>query len=120
LNAVGWGAVALLCLTGAGLGFAAARLTGSTGEVAALAGAVLALIALVVADRRRWGRTKTSFSWGDDPEAVVRAGETLRRHGISVELETDHEGRPRLRYRNRDARKVRRAMTRAGVVLPPS
>jgi hypothetical protein len=119
LNAVGRGAVILLCLAGAGVAYLAGRVTGSAGTVTAPAGALAAFIAVVMLDRRRWGRLETSFSWGDDPDAVVRATVALQWQGLPVWLEVDPDGRPRLRYRNRDGRRVRRALARAGVPIRP-
>jgi hypothetical protein len=63
---------------------------------------------------------ETGYSWTDDPEDVARMAALLRRRGVPVRVDTDDERGPRLRYRNRDARRVRRELRRAGVVLPPS
>ena len=119
LNAAGWGAVVLLCLTGAGITHGAARASGSASNAAAPVGALACLIALVAADRRRWGGMETGYSWTDDPEDIARAGALLQRRGVPVRVDTDYEGGPRIRYRNRDARQVRRELHRAGVPAPP-
>ena len=118
-NAAGRGAVVLLCLTGAGIAHGAARSSGSARNAAAPVGALVCLIALVAADRRRWGRMETGYSWTDDPEDIARAGALLQRRGVPVRVDADHESGPRLRYRNRDARQVRRELHRAGVPAPP-
>jgi hypothetical protein len=120
LNAAGWAAVVLLSLAGAGIAHVAARASGSTSKAAAPVGALTCLVALVAVDRRRWGRMETGYSWTDDPEAIARMAALLQRHGVPVRGDTDGERGPRLRYRNRDARRVRRELRRAGVVLPPS
>src|SRR4051812_36535545 len=115
LNAAGWGAVVLLSLAGAGIAHGAARASGSTSKALAPVGALACLVALVAADRRRWGRMETSYSWTRDPDDVARIGVLLQRHGVPVRVDTDDERGPRLRYRNRDARRVRRELHRAGV-----
>jgi hypothetical protein len=120
LNAAGWGAVVLLSLAGAGIAHVAARVRGSTSKAPAPVGALACLVALVAEDRRRWGRMETGYSWTDDPQDVVRTGVLLQRHGVPVRVDTDDERAPRLRYRNRDARQVRRGLHRAGVAPPPS
>jgi hypothetical protein len=120
LNAAGWGAVVLLSLAGAGVAHVAARVSGSTSKAPAPVGALACLVALVAADRQRWGRMETGYSWTDDPEDVVRTGVLLQRHGVPVRVDTDDQRGPRLRYRNRDARRVRRELHRAGVSPPPS
>ena len=119
LNAAGWGTVVLLSLTGAGIAHVAARASGSTSKAAAPVGALSCLVALVAVDRRRWGRMETGYSWTDDPEDVARTAALLQRHGVPVRVDMDNERGPRLRYRNRDARQVRRELQRAGFVLPP-
>jgi hypothetical protein len=120
LNAAGWGAVVVLSLAGAGIAHVAARMSGSTSKAPAPVGALACLVALVAADRRRWGRMETGYSWTDDPEDVVRTGVLLQRHGVPVRVDTDDERAPRLRYRNRDARRVRRGLQRVGISPPPS
>jgi hypothetical protein len=114
LNAAGRAAVALVCAAFAALGYllggywvaggVGPRLAGSLG------GALLGLALLVAVDRRRWGRTGTSMSWGGDPGAVQRAAEVLHRHGVPVEIVMWH-GIASLSYRNRYARRVRRALS---------
>jgi hypothetical protein len=120
LNAAGWAAVVLLSLAGAGIAHAAARASSSTSKAAAPVGALACLVALVAVDRHKWGRMETSYSWTDDPEDVARMAALLQRHAVPVRGDMDDERGPRLRYRNRDARRVRRELRRAGVVLPPS
>jgi hypothetical protein len=61
---------------------------------------------------------ETGYSWTDDPEDVARTATLLQRQGVPVRVDID-DGRPRLRYRNRDARRVRRELHRAGVPPPP-
>ena len=118
LNAVGWLAVALLCLACAGAGYGVGRFIGLPSAASPLVGTLLGLITFVAVDRWRWGRLETGFSWGSDPDAVTRVGTELQRQGVPVQPEVDHDGRARLRYQNRHARYVRRALNRLGVRLP--
>jgi hypothetical protein len=119
LNSVGWLAVAALCLAGAGAGYGVGRVVGLPRGASPVVGTLLGLITLVAVDRRRWGRLETGFSWGNDPDAVMRVGTELQRQGVPVQLEVDHDSRVRLRYHNRDAGQVRRALNRFGVRLLP-
>ena len=120
LNAVGWAAVAGVCLVGAALGYAAGRLARLPTGVGPVAGAVGSFVAIVVVERRSWGRGRMSLGWGDDPEVIERAGDYLRRRGVDVQVQVDADGQPLLRCHNRDLRQVRRALSRAaGVPVPP-
>jgi hypothetical protein len=118
LNAVGWLAVGLACLGAGAAGAVLARLTGWSRGWSALLGASCVPVALVIADRRRWGQMTTSYSWTDDLAEVERGAASLRRAGVRVDVENDDESGPRLRYRNRDAGRVRTVLAAAGVVVP--
>lgn len=48
LNAVGWAVVALLCLAGAGIGYASGRLVGVPGWVGALAGGAVVMLMMLI------------------------------------------------------------------------
>jgi hypothetical protein len=81
-------------------------------------GALLSLVALVVADRRKWGRIWTAYSWGDSPEATQRVAVELKRSGLPVDTTTHPDGRVHLRYRIRDGRRVARALHHLGIRPP--
>jgi hypothetical protein len=81
-------------------------------------GALLCLVTLVVVDRRRWGRLWTGYSWGDTPEATESAGRELKRRGLVVATRMYPDGRLGLRYRNRDGRRVARALSQLGIRPP--
>jgi hypothetical protein len=81
-------------------------------------GALLCLGALVVVDRRRWGRLWTGYSWGDTPQATERVGAELKRRGLAVETRMDSFGGVSLCYRHRDGRRVARALTQLGIRPP--
>jgi hypothetical protein len=117
-NAVGWAAVAALCLLGAAAGYGVSRLTGWPAAVSPVIGALLCLVALVVADRRNWGRVWTGYSWGDSPETTQRVATELKHLGLPVETTTCPDGRVQLRYRNRDGRRVAQALRHLGVRPP--
>ncbi|MER7277785.1 hypothetical protein ABT369_25420 [Dactylosporangium sp. NPDC000244] len=56
LNVVGWSAVAVLCLAGAGVGYSGARLVGLPVGPCLAGGAAAVLAGLLILDRRRWAR----------------------------------------------------------------
>lgn len=118
LNAVGWAAAAALCLAGAAAGYAVSLLIGWPVAVGPVIGTLLSLVALVVADRRRWGRLWTEYSWDDSPEATQRVCLTLKRLGLPVEMTTYPDGQVRLRYRHRDGKRVATALSRLGIRPP--
>jgi hypothetical protein len=115
LNAVGWIVVVLLGVAGAAVGYGVSRAVGWPVIPTAVVGALICLAALVVADRRRWGGLETGYSWGSDPAAVGRVGADLQQQGLPVRVDIDVDGRCVLHYRNRDGRRVRSALSRAGV-----
>jgi hypothetical protein len=81
---------------------------------AAFVGALAVFVAVVVADRRRWRRSWTGYSWSGTPEEVRLVGEELRRAGLEVEFEE----RGGIRVRNRDRRRVRRVLIGLGIRPP--
>ncbi|MGI5215939.1 hypothetical protein [Plantactinospora sp. CA-290183] len=114
LNAIGWAAVVLVCLVGGGVGYGAGRAIAAPQLAGSLAGALGGLAVLVGVDRRRWGRLETGVFWGEDPDEVARIGAELQQRGLPVAAWTDVNGCRSLRYRNRDARRVRRALRGLG------
>ena len=56
LNLVGWSAIAVLALAGAGGGYAASRLAGLPVGPCLAGGAVTVLAGLLILDRWRWAR----------------------------------------------------------------
>ena len=117
LNAVGHAALAGACL-GAGLLTAfALQVTGWPLPLRAAVGPVVVLTALVVADRRKWARMETSFSFTDDPAELRGVGARLVARGLPVRIDTDDRG-PRLSYRNRDAARVQAALAELGITMP--
>jgi hypothetical protein len=117
LNAVGWAAFAGVCLAGAAVGYAVGVAVAAPAVPAVLAGAAVAPVALVWADRRRWRRRWTGYSWGGTPVEVRHAAGELRRAGVPAEAETTG-GRAALRYRNRDRRRVARVLAGLGIQPP--
>jgi hypothetical protein len=118
LNAVGWAAVAALCLAGAAAGYGVSLLIRWPVVVWLVIGALLSLIALVVTDRTRLGRLWTEYSWGDSPETTGRVGMELKRLGLPVETTTYPDGQVHLRYRHRDRRRVALALIHLGIHPP--
>jgi hypothetical protein len=114
LNAVGWTAVVLVGVAGAGVAYGVSRVAGWPGAPAAVVGTLACVAGLVVADRRRWGALEVGYSWGADPAVVSRIGADLQRQGLPVRVDTDAAGRCVLHFRNRDAGRVRSALARAG------
>jgi hypothetical protein len=118
LNLVGWMAVGALCLVGAATGYGIGSLVGGPVVVWLVIGALLCIGTLVVVDRRRWGRLWTGYSWGDTPQATEGVGRELTRRGLVVATRTYPDGRVGLRYRNRDCRRVARALSQLGIRPP--
>lgn len=56
LNLVGWSAIAVLCLAGAGVGYGVSRLADLPAWPWLAGGAVAVLAGLLIVDRRRWAR----------------------------------------------------------------
>ncbi|GAA5186895.1 hypothetical protein GCM10023322_34120 [Rugosimonospora acidiphila] len=111
LNGVGWLAVGLVCVVGTGVGYGVGRAADLPVGASSLAGGLFGLVVVVFVDRRRWGRLETDRSWGGEgPDAVSRIAASLRQRGVPVRLWTDRWGNRSLRYYNRDARRVRRAL----------
>ncbi|HET6483369.1 MAG TPA: hypothetical protein VFG35_25480 [Actinoplanes sp.] len=117
INAVGWGAIAGLCVTGAATGLAASRLTGAPPWVTAPVGGAVAFAAVLTADWRKWANMPTTHTWTDNLVEVQQIASTLQRAGIEAVAETDEFDEPALRYLNRDGRHVARVFRDAG--LPP-
>jgi hypothetical protein len=82
--------------------------------VRAAVGPVIVVIALLVADRRKWSRMETSLSFTDDAARVRAVVDRLVARGLPVVVD-EEVGRPRLRYRNRDAARVRAALADLGI-----
>jgi hypothetical protein len=118
LNIVGRAAVAGLCLAGAGIGFVSSRASGVPAWVAAPAGGAAALLGLVAADRRKWGTMETVYAWTEDATEVERVADLIERDGVAVRVDIDEQGQARLRYLNRDGRRIRRIFRRAGIPQP--
>jgi hypothetical protein len=117
LNAVGWSALAGVCLVAGVLTALTLRATGWHPALRGAVGAVGVLAALVVADRRKWGRMETGFSFTDDAVELRRVGNRLIAQGLPVRVDEEQWG-PRLRYRHRDARRVHAALAELGIVTP--
>ncbi|MEV4511025.1 hypothetical protein AB0K00_18880 [Dactylosporangium sp. NPDC049525] len=62
LNLIGWAAIAVLCLAGAGVGYAGCRLGGAPVAPGIVGGALAVLAGLVIVDRRRWARLTSTPS----------------------------------------------------------
>lgn len=118
LNAGGWAAVAALCLAGAAAGYGVSLLTDWPIGVWLVIGGLLSLTALVVADRKKWGRIWAGYSWGDSPQTTESVAMELKRLGLLVETVMYRDGRVYLRYRQRDGRRVALALSRLGIPPP--
>jgi membrane protein implicated in regulation of membrane protease activity len=104
-NAGRW-ALLGVSLASAAVGAALAVLLGGSWWIGALVGLPLAVLALVVVDRRRSRRALTSWSWTDDLAEVEAAALVLGQEGIEVEVENDPESHPRLVFRASETRRV--------------
>jgi hypothetical protein len=118
LNIVGRAAVAGLCLAGAGIGLVSTRASGVRAWVAAPAGGAAVLLVLVAADRRKWGTMETGYAWTGDAAEVERVADLIERDGVTVRVDIDERGQAKLRYVNRDGRRIRRIFQRAGIPPP--
>jgi hypothetical protein len=114
LDLVGFGALGAACLVAGALTALALRATGWPLSVRAAVGPVIVVIALLVADRRKWSRMETSLSFTDDAARVRAVVDRLVARGLPVVVD-EEVGRPRLRYRNRDAARVRAALADLGI-----
>jgi hypothetical protein len=115
LNRVGSAALAGVCLLAGVLTAPALGRTGWPPPVRAAVGPVVVVLGLVLADRRKWGRTETGFSFTDEAADVHRVGDQLVARGLPVRVE-ERERSPRLRYRNKDARRVHAALADLGII----
>jgi hypothetical protein len=111
-------AVAALCLVGAATGYGMSLLVAGPVAVWLVIGALLCLVTLVMVDRRRWGQLWTGYSWGDTPQATETVRMELNRRGMVVATMTNPDGEVGLRYRNRDGRRVARALSQLGICPP--
>jgi hypothetical protein len=116
LNAVGFAALGGVCLAAGVVTALALRTTGWSLASSAAVGPLVVLVGLVVADRRKWARMESSFSFTDDAAELRRVGNRLIAQGLPVRVDDDPE--PRLRYRNGDARRVYAALAELGIVTP--
>ncbi|MEU5567598.1 hypothetical protein [Micromonospora musae] len=111
LNAAGWAAAAALCLAGAAVGCAVSLQIDWPTVIGLVGGGLLSLVAIVVADRRRWGGIWTEYSWGAPPETTESVGAKLQQLGMPVETAVHSDGEVHLRYRHRDGRRVAMALS---------
>jgi Flp pilus assembly CpaF family ATPase len=93
------------------------RPTGWPLPVRAVIGSVVVVLVLVVADRRKWGRMETTFAFTDDVATMRAVADHLVARGVPVTLDVESWG-PRLRYRNRDAKRVHAALVDLGLRGP--
>jgi hypothetical protein len=117
LNLVGVAALTAVCLTAGGVTAVLLRSTSWPVALRAAVGPVLVLIALVVADRRKWTQMETSVSFTDDAAELRRVGSRLIAQCLPVRVDEERWG-PRLCYRNRDAQRVHAALAELGIVTP--
>ena len=116
LNIVGWAAVVGSCLAAAGLRFAAGRLFGLPIAVTAPAAALLPLVLLVAADRRKWRAMLAGYGWGGTEAEVSAVAAALLRRGVvaNVEIWGEDESAS-LQYRNADADVVATVLAEYGI-----
>jgi len=114
LDAVGYGALVAACLVAAPVGALALGATGWPLPVRDLVGPLVVVLALLVADRRKWARMQTSFSFTDDVATMRAVADQLTARGLPVTLDVERWG-PSLRYRNRDAKRVHAALHDLGI-----
>ena len=116
LNIVGWAAVLGSCLAAAGLGFAAGRLSGLPIAVTAPAAALLPLVLLVAADRRKWRAMLAGYGWGGTEAEVSAVAAELLRRGVVANVEIWGEDESvSLQYRNADAGVVATVLAELGI-----
>ena len=114
LNAVGHAALAGACLVAGFVSGLAPAPAGWPLVLRVVVGPVVVLVTLVVADRRKWGRMETGFSFTDDVATVRAVADRLTARGLPVTLDEERGG-PSLRYRNRDAKQVHAALADLGI-----
>ena len=114
LNAVGWTALVAVCALAALVAVVLLRATGWPLSVRAVLGASVVVLVLVVADRRKWARMQTGFSFTDDVVTMRAVADRLTAQGLPVTLDEERGG-PSLRYRNRDAKQVHAALADLGI-----
>jgi hypothetical protein len=114
LNAVGYAALAGACLVAGFISGLALAPTGWPLPVRAAVGPAAVVLALLAADRRKWARMETSFAFTDDVAAMRAVTDQLVARGLPVILDIEDWG-PRLRYRNRDAKRVHAALHDLGI-----
>ena len=113
LNAVGWAALVVVCLLA---GVLTAFLLGRTVwlPLRAAVGPVAVLVALIVADRRKWSRMEAGLSFPDHPAELRRVADRLVEQGVPVRM-TGDDRHPSLRYRNGDTKRVHDALRALGI-----
>jgi hypothetical protein len=113
LNVVGYAALIGACLVAAVGSASALRTTGWPPVLRAAVGPVVVVLVLVAADRRKWSRMETSFSFTDDPAELRTVADRLLAQGLPVRVEEDQG--PAITYRHRDARRVHAALRQLGI-----
>ncbi len=113
LDAVAYAALAGACLVAGFVNLALAP-TGWRLLLRVVVGPLVVLVALVIADRRKWGRMETGFSFTDDVATMRAVADRLTARGLPVTL-GEERGGPSLRYRNRDAKQVHAALADLGI-----
>ena len=88
LDVVGWSALLGTCLVAAAAGVAVATALGRPRPYGA-ACAIVPLAAVVLADRRRWARMRSSVGWGGSVEDVARVVALLEDRGIHTRVVLD-------------------------------
>ncbi|GAA6525993.1 hypothetical protein IDVR_17890 [Intrasporangium sp. DVR] len=133
LNLAGWSALLGLCAAAGIAGVLLVRaidLPGWWGSSLAL----LPVVIVLVADRRRWAAMETSFVWSASVADVARIADELRSRGVDTEVRpdprydqpwwdridspVDAEPTASLVYRNRHAATVRTVLRAHGVDVP--
>ena len=114
LNAVGYAALAGACLVAGFVSGLAPAPAGWPLVLRVVVGPVVVLVALLIADRRKWGRMETGFSFTDDVATMRAVADRLTARGLPVTLDEERGG-PSLRYRNRDAKRVHAALADLGI-----
>jgi hypothetical protein len=114
LNAVGYSALVGACLVAAVVSALALRATGWPQGLRAGVGPLVVVLALLGADRRKWARMETSFSFSDDARDLRSIADRLAAQNLPATVEVD--GRVLvLRYRNGDAARVHAALDGLGI-----
>jgi|tagenome__1003787_1003787.scaffolds.fasta_scaffold20381940_2 hypothetical protein len=113
LNAVGYAALMGACLVAGAVTAVLLQGTGWPMPLRAALGPVLVVLALVVADRRKWARMETSFSFTDDVATMRAVADRLLAQGLPIRVRD--EWGPSMVYRNGDARRVHAALAELGI-----